>query len=220
MPYIPSKRGRGRPRKYVFKKRRFPYYSKAMSRMGMTFTRWSAKDTTNNCHEVISGNASGTDIPANTVFRLSDTSGFGELKNLFDNYCIRKVLYRFVLWKDPNSATIPNGNALYPRLSWVHDFNDSVPISRLQMMQHPKLREFWFGDNKQHTRWYSLKPASLTQLFEGTLATASKPAWNQFVDTVDQDMPHYGLKYVTSNLFTGNFILLEAKVIISCKGIS
>lgn len=183
-------------------------------------TRWSALDQNSNVHSLISGVAGGSAILGSTVFKLSNTSGYGEIQNLFDNYCIRRVMYRWVLYKDPNSTTSSNGSAIYPRLTWVHDFNDSTPISRLQMQQHPRMREFFFGDNNQKTRWYSLKPASLAILTEGLTTNSYKPTWGSFVDTNDYDMPHYGIKYAVSQLFESNYIYLEAKIVIDAKGIS
>lgn len=216
MVYVRKTRKRSmrkRTRKTTRKLARKPYQTKFVR-----LTRWSSKDTSQNVHLIMSGNATGTNQLGSTQFRFNDTSGFSEIVSLFDNYCIRRVLYRFVLVKNPDVVT--TGTGIYPRLTWVHDFNDSTPISRAKMQEHPRMREYFFGDNKQSTPWYSIKPASLTQLFEGTTATAYKPTWGAFVDTNDADMAHYGIKYVVSNLYTDNFIYMEAKIILDVKGIS
>lgn len=196
------------PRRFNITK---PYQTKFVR-----LTRWSNLDSTNNCHFAIVGSTGGS-VTGTTVFRLSNTSGYGEIQNLFDNYCIRRVLYRWVLNRDPVNMSTPG---IYPRLTWVHDFNDSTPISRTQMMQHPRLKEFYFGDNTQKTKWYTLKAASLVQLFENTGQVAYKPAWGQFVDTNDYDMAHYGIKYNITELYTGVSVYCEVKLVIDCKGIS
>lgn len=221
---MPPIKGRKRgPYKKKFKKnykgkRRFTYDK--MKPYNMRFTRWSTLESTYNVHLAITGSAAGNNI-GSTVFKLSDTSGYGELKNLFDNYCIRKVLYRWVLTRNPDQATTASKAGIYPRLTWVHDFNDSTAITRLQMQQHPRMREVFFNDNYQRTKWYSLRPASLTQLFESGLgAVAYKPTWGAFVDTNDVDMPHYGIKYTYMDLYEGMGLYLEAKIVIDCKGIS
>lgn len=215
-----SKRRSSKKKSTVYRKRRrFNVTGKRMR--FMRFTRWSSLNATYNTHLVITGSNVSYSSQGSTQFRLSDTSGYTELRNLFDNYCIRKVLYRWVVSRDPSAVT---GNTstvgTFPRLCWVHDFNDSTPINRLQMQQHPRMREVFFTENYQRTKWYTLKPASLTQFFEGTVATASKPTWGAFVDTNDYDMPHYGIKYQYDELYQGVNLYLEAKVVIDCKGIS
>jgi len=102
----------------------------------------------------------------------------------------------------------------------VQDFNDTVQITRGKMGQHPRMREVFFNDTYQRTKWYTLKPASLTQVFESSTATAYKPTWGSFVDTNDSDMAHYGIKYVVSELYANVDLLLEAKITFDCKGIS
>jgi len=199
-------------RRFNITRSKKPYQSKFVR-----MTRWSTKDTTSNVHVRLAGSASGNPVLGSTQFRLNDTPNFTEIVSLFDNYTIRKVLYRWVISRNPDYGGI---GGVFPRLSWVHDFNDSIPISRALMQQHPRMREVFFSENYQKTRWYSLKPASLATIFEGTTASAYKPSWGQFVDTNDADMPHYGIKYVVDQLYTGIDMYLEAKIILDVKGIS
>lgn len=188
----------------------------------LRLVRVSNKDTTKNVHYVVTGNNL---VPSNyfaLTFALDDVRGVGEIKSLFDNYRIVKVLYRFVMERDPSAlgAAGSLGVGNFPRINWVHDFNDSTAIDRTQMMQHAAIREFWFSETKQHTRWYTLNCSSLVQQYEAPAATAYKPVWRSFVDTTDSAMPHYGLKIAYDNLFTSNNIYVEAKYVIECKGIS
>lgn len=201
------------------KRRRFNVSGKPYQTKFVRLTRWSSLDSTNNVHLTIVGSSAGNNI-GSTVFKLSNTSGYGEIQNLFDNYTIRRVIYRWVCTRNPDYATTLGTPGVFPRLSWVHDFNDGLPISRLQMQQHPRMREVFFSDNFQKTKWYSLKPASLTTLFETGVSTAYRPTWGAFVDTNDYDMAHYGLKWAYSQLYEGMNIYLEAKLVIDAKGIS
>lgn len=184
-------------------------------------TRWSNNEVSNNVHLTIQGSAAGNNI-GSTNFRFSHAAGSGELRALFDNYCLRKVTYRWCLGRNPDYTTTASKPGVFPRLTWVHDFNDANPIDRSTMLQHPKMREHWFTESSQKTRWYTLKPASLVAMYETGLTTAYKPAWGQFVDTNDVDMTHYGIKYCYNELYEGNGmnIYLEAKLTFDCKGIS
>lgn len=186
--------------------------------------RWSNADGTNNCHitlDPLSVTSSGN---LTTIFQLAHLAGNAEITALFDNYRINMIKYRWVCIRNPDfpgtGSTVSGTQGLYPRITWVHDFNDSVAISRTQMMQHASLKEHWFTDSKQATRWYTLKPASLTMKYETATLTAYKPEWGSWVDTNDNLMAHYGIKYAWSELQAGVTLRLEAKVFLECKGIS
>lgn len=207
----------------VYRKRRFNITRKKTGKSGyLKLVRLSNKDTTKNVHYTITGNNL---VPSNyfaLTFALDDVNGVGEIKSLFDNYRITRILYRFCMERDITAlgAAGSTGVGNYPRINWVHDFNDSTAITRQQMMQHAAMREFWFTSDRQHTKWYSLKCSSLTQLYESPSATAYKPTWGAWVDTNDSAMPHYGLKIAYDNLYTSNNIYVECKYVIECKGIS
>lgn len=210
-------------RKRARKGTRKTYIRRKTAKSGyLKLIRLSNKDTTKNVHYTITGNNL---VPSNyfaLTFALDDVNGNGEIKSLFDNYRIVKVLYRFVMERDITSlgAAGSTGVGNYPRVNWVHDFNDSTAITRQQMMQHAGMREFWFTSDRQHSRWYSLNASSLVQQYESPSATAYKPVWRSWVDTGDSAMPHYGLKIAYDNLYASNNIYIECKYIIECKGIS
>lgn len=178
--------------------------------------RWSNNDTTNNCHLQLTGNDTLPTGDFTTVFAMSQIAGQSELYNLFDNYRIVKVQYRWVLLRDPNSATMKN----YPRIVWTHDFNDSTAIARSLIMQRANMKEAYFNDNYQKTKWYTLNPAMLVIGYESPTQSAYTPKWRQWLDTNDSATPHYGIKASYSELYTGINIRLEAKVFMEFKGIS
>lgn len=206
-------------KKRVYRGRRFaakkPYQTKFVR-----ITRWSNLDNSNSCHQAIAGTAAGNNI-GSTVFKLNDCPNNNELTALFDNYCLRSVKYRFVLLRDPSAYQTTGGTqGIFPRLTWVHDFNDSNPLNRNMLMQYPRMKEFFFSDNKQKTPWFTIKPAALSVMFETGLQTAYKPTWGTFVDTLDSQMVHFGIKYSWNNLFEGNTIIMECKYTLDFKGIS
>lgn len=223
MPRVYTTRKRKTSKRTYRKRRPFNMTRRKTGKSGsLRLVRFSSKDTSKNVHYTVTGNNL---VPSNyfaLTFALEDINGVGELKSLFDNYRITKVLYRFVMERDPSSlgAAGSTGVGNFPRINWVHDFNDSTAITRQQMMQHAGMREFWFTESRQHSKWYSINVSSLVQQYESPSATAYKPVWKSWVDTTDSAMPHYGLKIAYDNLYSSNYIYVEAKYVIECKGIS
>lgn len=214
---MPRKRRRTNRRLFGRRKRRIS------SKMGqLTVTRMSNLNTAYNVHFAVMGSDTVPQQALSTTFNLDALAGATEIKNLFDNYRILKVQYRWVILKDPstNSQTAAASQGIFPQVRWCHDFNDSTPITKNQMMQHSGMREWYFSANRQTSPWYTLAPASLTMLYEGVSTTAYKPAWRQFVDTADSAMPHYGIKFVCDYLYVGQLLQMEAKVTVQAKGIS
>lgn len=181
--------------------------------------RWSSAGS-NNSHLEIVGNDLVFSGSSSTVFALNNVNAFGELVNLFDNFRINRVLYRWVITRNPDQATAAGNKGVYPRIVWTHDFNDQSPITRDAIYQRSNMKEFYFGDNKQMTPWYSLNPAVLIALYESSTNTAYGPKWKQFMDTADSAAPHYGIKYAWDQCFAGVTIRLEAKLVMECKGVS
>lgn len=183
--------------------------------------RWSSKEAgSTNVHLSIVGNDTVYSGNSTTTFTMFDTNAYTELVNLFDNYRIQKVLYRWIITRNPDQATNALNKGLYPRLVWTHDFNDQIAISRDQIYQRANMKEAYFSDNYQRTRWYTLKPASLVQMYESSTSNAYQPRWGQWLDTNDSQAPHYGMKYAWDNCFAGITIRLECKIFMECKGIS
>lgn len=214
--------GRAGKKRSVRRKLRYKTVRRAGTSGYLRLVRLSNKDNSKNVHWTIAGNNS---IPSGSLaftFALDDVAGVGELKSLFDNFRIVKIKYRFVIERDPAvlGAAGTTGVGNFPRLNWVHDFNDSTAISRPQMMQHAAMREFWFSESRQATPWYTLNPSSLVQMYESSTTTGYKPSWRSWVDTSDSSMPHYGIKLNYDNLYSTNSLYLEAKYVIECKGVS
>lgn len=183
--------------------------------------RWSSKDATNNCHKQLTGNDALPALDGSDVFALSDLNGSNEIQSLFDNYRVLKVLYRWQCVRDPSVAPTTAGNkGIYPRIVWKHDFNDQVVISRTQMYQNANIKEVYFTDNYSKTRWYTLNPAVDMTTYVSAVASAYSPKWRQWLDTQYNAVPHYGIKYCYSDLYSGMYLRLEAKLILECKGIS
>lgn len=181
--------------------------------------RWSSSAAPNVHYNLTGADANPSGNFA-TLFALNQVNGFAELVSLFDNFRITKVLYRWIITRDPSQASTAGNRGIYPRIVWTHDFNDSAPISRDLIYQRANMKEAYFSDNIQRTKWYSLKPSILSTMYESGVANAYSPKWAQWLDTADNATPHYGIKFAYDNLYTGISMQLEAKIFMECKGIS
>lgn len=208
----PTRRYGGRP---MYKRRVY-----GLGQRSFKILRWSSADTTNNCHITVTGNDTVPSSDGSALFSLSNVNGSGELVSLFDNFRILKVMYRWVIVRNPDQVTTSTNKGIYPRIVWTHDFNDSTPITRTLIYQRANLKEAFMGDNYQKTKWYSLRPAILTTMYESGVANAYQPTWRKWIDTADNATPHYGIKYNVDNNYAGSTVRLEAKLLMECKGVS
>lgn len=219
MSRLTYKRRRPSKKRPVYRKRRYMRKKRSLGQKSFKVMRWSSVDPSN-CHFSIAGSDVVPLIENTAQFALNNVNGFGELVSLFDNYRILKVLYRWVITRNPDQVTTTANKGIYPRVVWTHDFNDASIINRNAIYQRSSMKEFYFGDNKQVTPWYTLNPASLSTMYESAATFAYQPQWRRWMDTNDSSAPHYGIKYSVDNLYLGMGIRMEAKVCIECKGVS
>lgn len=195
-------------------------YRKRIATGMIRTVRWSSKDSGNQCHVQYVGNDVNNSADFTAQFSLGDVANFGEFVSLFDNYRITGVKYRWILTRTPDWATTTTLRGYPVRVTWCHDYNDSTSISRLALYQKANLKEVLLDVNKLQTRWYSLRPACLSQIYEGVTGTAYSPKWKQWMDTNDSACPHYGIKGTYSELNAGVGLRLEAKIMMEFKGVS
>lgn len=201
-------------RRYGKYKKKFSPYFKAL--------RWSTLDGTNSCHLRIDGTATGlvpAASPSAMVFRLSDVAATSDYTALFDNYRVMSIQYRFVLRKDTSTTTVTP--SVFPRIQWVHDFNDQIITTTGELRQCANLREAHFNDSYMMSKWYTLKPSVLPLTYTTAIASSTGPKWRVWLDTRNSStVPHYGIKYQVDGLFTGAYILVECKYNLQFKGSS
>lgn len=217
MPRTGYKRKRPATKKYVPRKRT-RYTRKAKTGGYLKTVRFSTRDSGNNCHIQIFGTASGIVGPSTTLFTLNDVQQPSDFTNLFDNYRITKVLYRWVLRRDVSQMTTFPG--MYPRIMWVHDFNDQ-PVSTVgELRQCANLREAFFNENYQRTKWYTLKPATLSLQYESSTVSRTAPVWGQWLDCRNSSTtPYYAVKYHVDNAYANTNIQMEVKYVLEFKGV-
>ena len=180
--------------------------------------RWSNRDSVNFCHNTNYGSDTVPSTQGSCTFQLSDLTTYTDFTNLFDQFKLVKVLYRWVITRDSDWATTSTYRGYSVRIQWYHDFNDSTPPNVTDLMQRANCRELYMnGDDKPASRWYSLNPAVLSVGYESTVASAYIPKWRQYIDSESYATPHYGIKWYVSNLYAGLSLRLEAKEIYEFK---
>lgn len=212
--------------KYKYKKRsaRKTSFSKKrrMTRMKSTrvmyVTRESNRDTSNLCHQVVAGTATGVLTPSSATFQFNDIVNFAECQNLFDNYKITKCAYRWVLVRDSDYTTANPG--AYVRIWKCHDYNSQTTLTRQGIMQYANAKEITMKGDQDKTRWFYIKPAVLQLFYKSSVASATGPVWNKWIDTTQNDVPHYALHYAVDNLYTGGTLRLEVKISLAFNGVS
>lgn len=154
------------------------------------------------------------------TFSLNDTINPSEFVNLFEEYKINRILYRFVLDRDSDHATTATNRGFATRVMWVHDHTDSTaPASFAELQQYQHCREAWLDTNRQSTKWFSLKPNTIDLGYTTVVANNYGPNYKRWIDTANQSAPYYGLKVFYSNLYAGVQLYVECKLLMSFKGV-
>lgn len=172
---------------------------------------------------VVKATIGGSDLtPANGQafkWNLSDTPSTTDFTNMFDQYCIAGVAYRFVLNKDDNSQTTAANRGSFIRIMAVNDFNDATaPTSFAELQQYPYVKEIWLNESRPTSKWYYQKPSVLNTI-NSLVANNYNPRKNTWIDTGYPGTDHYGLKIFYDQHFAGRTIFVEAKYYIKLKEI-
>lgn len=221
MPYVRKYKKRSMRKRTRKTTRRFNTTKKKFGKVGFCkVIRWSNADTTYNSHYTIQGNDVLFSNAVTLNFNMSNVAAASELVGLFDNFRITKIDYRFVIQRNPDSVTTTANKGIYPRLTWAHDFNDSVVATRNQIMQRANLKEYQFTDSRLQTPWYTLKPSVLAVMYESATQSAYSPKWLTWLDTSDSATNYYGIKLAYDQCYAGMVVLMQCKYHIELKGIS
>lgn len=164
-------------------------------------------------------------VQGQRVFKLDDLTGYTEFVNLFDQYKIAAVKFRFRIVRDP--STLATGQfpdpastvGVYPILRFVRDYDDTSVATLNELYQYPGMKEIVFSPDKPCSRWYYMKPARLDVGFESTVNSSYHPVWKGFIDMASVTTPYYGLKYTSEQLWGNQFIVLECYYYLVCKNV-
>lgn len=150
------------------------------------------------------------------TFAMSDLNNSAEFTTLFDQYRIKKVLYRFYISRQVDLATTAANKGIYPRLFWVHDYDDSTPLAIPLLSEYTGMKSWQFNESNVRTKWMSISPAKLQEIYRAT-TSAYQPVWKGFLDTTYSNVPHYGVKFSIKDLYAGINLIMETKYIIELK---
>lgn len=163
-------------------------------------------------------------------FSLSHCLQVGHYTQLFEYYKINKVVVDF-RYKGPSTPayTTINGtgttaneivNEINPVLYFKVDHNDINADSLLTLKESMRTREHQFTNSRPNFT-ITLKPALRTEAYKSSVATTYLPKWGQWLSTLDDTVPHYGLKcYAVAGLASSTFqgsIEVNTKIYFSCK---
>lgn len=172
---------------------------------------------------VIKATINGSDlIPSAGLaygFSLNDVPGYTDFTNMFDQYQIAGVAYRFVVNRDQDSMTTPANQGYFMRIMHTIDHSDATtPTSFGELQQYPYVKEEWLSDSRPVTKWYFQKPAVLTTV-NSVIANNYNPSYNKWIDTGYPGTVHYGLKLVYDNHYAGRSLFIECKYYVKLKEI-
>lgn len=173
---------------------------------------------------VFGGDVAGSDTVSSggigKYFALSDVPGYGEFQALFDQYQIVGISYRWVCVRSPESVTTAANKGIYPRVLWAHDHDSAqTPVSFNEIQQYPKAREMYFTADKSCTRWYYVKTAVASMVYQGVTASAYTAKWKAWIDSTYPNTQHYGIRAFYSELYAGNTMRLECRYHMKFKSV-
>lgn len=159
---------------------------------------------------------------------LSDLVNIAEFSALYDQYKLLRCQFTFRLLNNPNAIESLGTNAttntanFYPALWLCPDHDDIATPTLATIRQISKAKRFVLRPNSFIR--YSIRPTSLTQVYDGVVTTAysiNKPQW---LDISRTDTPHYGLKGFidtegTAALSDAYLVAVEIKLIFGMKGV-
>lgn len=198
-------------RKYII--RRVPRVVRKMN--FLTTKRWAS-------FTALTGNDLIPQQVAGLFFKLNDLNNSTDFTNLFDQYMIAGIQYRWSLKIDPSFVTTSTNRGLFPYLKWAHDHDDVTVNSATlpgEIVQYPKMQEFIFSSDRPNTKWYYLKPAVANSVYGTLVTTAYAPAWRVWCDNQYPGIQHYGIKAVADQLYAGQQIFLECRYIVKLRGV-
>lgn len=159
----------------------------------------------------------GGDAPGAFNFTLDKLPQYTTFQDLYDQYCISKVVVQFIpimndsTWQTQSGGVYLNQNI--PFLYTVIDYNDSnVPTGESEMLEYSTCK--FTPVYRRQTR--VLTPKIAIAAYSGTF-TSYATKGKQWIDCSSPSVQHYGIKYyisVNGNTITGNASRAMYKVLV------
>lgn len=159
--------------------------------------------------------AGTTDYFSSLTFSLASIPNVGDFTSLFDQYKITKVELFWKLAVDPSAQT--SSSSQWPTLYYVNDHDDSTPFTSINQMRECNKMRFKVLRPFRYAKTI-IKPAVLSEIYRSAVSTSYVPKWNQWVDMVHTDVPHYGVKYAFDYFSNLSYVVqIRAKYHISFR---
>lgn len=142
----------------------------------------------------------GTTYSLGMVFKLDDVKGAADFSDLYDRFMLTTVVLRFKLVTNPDSIRILNNNTdwqttnWFPKLWYCPDYDDNASETLAQIKERAQTKCKVLRPNQIIK--IVVKPAVTVQTYRTATSTGYAPKWKQWIDMANQDVPHYGLKFV------------------------
>lgn len=152
------------------------------------------------------------------TYNLSALVNSQEFTNLFDQYRITFIVARWWLSVDPSAQTA--AAAVYPKLYWYRDYDDStIPGSLNEMRENGRTKVVNMHPSRPIT--IAFKPNTLLNVWNTGFTTATQsPAWKQWIDCTNPNTTHYGYKMAIDNFTNTNYTLTsEVTYYFQCKSV-
>lgn len=123
-------------------------------------------------------------------FKLTDLNNYTEFTNLYDQYKIVSVRLEFQSPFTNNPMT--NAGVVIPEMYTAIDRNDiTAPAFRQDILEYETQRHSPL--TRRHTRYFKVNCNTL--LFDSNNVDTKGTKFGQWIDTADDQVPHFGLKY-------------------------
>jgi len=134
----------------------------------------------------------GFTVVAPTGSTNTYSMSYSDFQNMYDLYRIKKIIVRFyVSWDNVNNST--GAKEVSPVFTIAQDSADNVaPSSESELRQYNTQKEFQLSGNRYTTKVY---PKIVNEVLgQSGTAAASGSTSNQWLQTANPSIPHYGLK--------------------------
>lgn len=132
--------------------------------------------------------ATGAVQPVNYSFSLADCQQYATFDALFDQYRLKKVVFKIV----PLQNVVDALNVSTEGLASVIDYDGSGPTTYTAATTYQTFKET--QPMRRHTR--VLYPKMLRQVYQSALSTGYEVTTGRFLDTLQPDIPHYGVTVI------------------------
>lgn len=142
----------------------------------------------------------GTTYSLGMVFKLEDVKGAADFSDLYDRFKLTTVVLRFKLVTNPDSTRTQFSNQdwqttnWFPKLWYCPDYDDNASETLAQIKERAQTKCKVLRPNQIVK--IVVKPAVTVQTYRTATSTGYAPKWKQWIDMANQDVPHYGLKFV------------------------